>query len=203
MAQVITQQQMPPAYRQVRWWILALLFSVTVINFVDRLTLAYVAPVLKQTFNLSNTDYGFIISWFLLGMMIGEFPMGWLMDRKGPKVGFSFAVLWWSIATALHAVGQTRWQFSLFRFWMGTGECANYSGGVKVIGQWFPARERALATGVMNGASLVGNMITPPLIVYLLTRFNWHTAFLIPAALGFVWVFFGASFIMRPKTTRE
>lgn len=191
---------MPPWHRQVRWWILALLFCVTVINFVDRLTLAYVSPVLKQMFSLSNTDYGFIVSWFLFGMMVGEFPMGWLMDRKGPKFGFSFAVLWWSLANALHAVGQARWQFSLFRFWMGTGECANYSGGVKVIGQWFPARERAFATGVMNGASLVGNMITPPLIVYLMTRLNWQAAFLIPSALGVLWVLLWRKFYHPPET---
>lgn len=191
---------MPPLRRQVRWWILTLLFFVTVINFVDRLTLAYVAPVLKQTFSLSNTDYGVIVSWFLFGMMLGEFPMGWLMDRKGPKFGFSFAVVWWSIANALHAVGQTRWQFSVFRFWMGTGECGNYSGGVKVIGQWFPVRERAFATGVMNGASLVGNIITPPLIVYLMTRLSWQAAFLIPSALGVLWVFFWRKLYHPPET---
>lgn len=190
---------MPPLYRQVRWWILAMLFAVTVINFVDRLTLSYVAPVIKQTFDLSNTDYGFIVSCFMFGMMIGEYPMGWLMDRQGPRRGLTFAVLWWSIATALHAVGQARWHFALFRFWMGTGECGNYSGGSKVIGQWFPARERAFAMGVMNGASLIGNMITPPLVVFLMTAYSWHVAFLIPSALGFLWVIVWQKFYRAPE----
>lgn len=190
---------LPPLHMQVRWWILALLFLVTVINFVDRLTLSYVAPVLKETFHLSNTDYGFIVSWFLFGMMVGELPMGWLMDRKGPKFGFSFAVIWWSLANALHAIGQSKWQFSLFRFWMGTGECGNYSGGVKVIGQWFPARERAFATGVMNAASLVGNMITPPLVVLIMTRLNWHAAFLLPSLLGVFWVILWRKFYAPPE----
>ncbi len=194
------QEPMPPLRRQVRWWILALLFSVTVINFVDRLTLSYVAPVLKDEFKLSNTDYGFIVSCFMFGMMIGELPMGWLMDRKGPKFGFSFAVVWWSIANALHAVGVAKWHFGLLRFWMGTGECGNYSGGVKTIGQWFPARERAFATGVMNGASLVGNMITPPLIVLIMTKLNWHAAFLIPSLLGVLWVFVWRKFYHAPET---
>ncbi|MBA3438427.1 MAG: MFS transporter, partial [Pyrinomonadaceae bacterium] len=196
----IVREQMPPLHRQVRWWILALLFSVTVINFVDRLTLGYVAPVLKETFNLSNTDYGFIVSCFMFGMMMGELPMGWLMDRKGPKFGFSFAVIWWSIANALHAVGGAKWHFSLFRFWMGTGECGNYSGGVKTIGQWFPARERAFATGVMNGASLVGNMITPPLIVFIMLKLNWQAAFLIPSLLGIAWVVVWRKFYHSPET---
>ena len=191
---------MPPAYRQVRWWILGLLFLVTVINFVDRLTLSYVAPILKDTFHLSNTDYGFIVSSFLAGMMLGEFPLGWLMDRKGPKLGFTFAVIWWSIANGLHAVGFAKWHFSALRFWMGTGECGNYSGGVKVIGQWFPARDRAFATGVMNGASLVGNMITPPLIVLIVTKLNWHAAFLIPSLLGVAWVLLWRRFYHAPES---
>ena len=189
---------MPPLRRQVRWWILSLLFLVTVINFVDRLTLAYVAPILKDTFSLSNENYGFIVSWFLFGMMVGEFPMGRLMDTRGPKFGFSFAVVWWSLANALHAFARSIFQFSVLRFWMGTGECANYSGGVKVIGQWFPVRERAFASGVMNGASLVGNMITPPVIVLIVALLGWQAAFLIPSLLGLLWVWIWRSFYRAP-----
>jgi ACS family hexuronate transporter-like MFS transporter len=152
-------------------------------------TLAYVAPVLKDI-PLSNEDYGFMVSWFLFGMMVGEFPMGRLMDSKGPKFGFSFAVIWWSAATALHAFARSVFQFSLLRFWMGTGECANFSGGVKVIGQWFPARERAFATGVMNGASLVGSMVTPPIVVLIVAWLGWKAALLIQSiwtGVGHCW----------------
>ena len=174
--------------RRIRWLILSLLFLVTVINFVDRLTLSYVAPILRDTYDLSNADYGDIVSYFVLGMMLCELPMGWLMDRKGARFGFSFAVIWWSIANSLHAVAQTKLQFSVLRFWMGTGECGNYPGGVKVIGQWFPPRERAYAIGIMNAASLVGGMITPPLVALLVLRINWQAAFLLPSLLGFIWV---------------
>ena len=190
---------LPPLRRQVRWWILSLLFLVTVINFVDRLTLAYVAPILRDTFSLSNEDYGFIVSWFLFGMMVGEFPMGRLMDSKGPKAGFSFAVLWWSIANALHAFARSVFQFSALRFWMGTGECANFSGGVKVIGKWFPAKERAFAAGVMNGASLVGNMVTPPLILVIVALLGWKAAFLIPSTFGLLWVIAWRTFYRDPE----
>lgn len=185
--------------RQMRWWILSLLFLVTVINFVDRLTLAYVAPILKDTFSLSNEDYGFIVSWFLFGMMVGEFPMGRLMDNKGPKFGFSFAVVWWSIANALHAFARSVFQFSVLRFWMGTGECANFSGGVKVIGKWFPAKERAFAAGVMNGASLVGNMVTPPIIFVIVALLGWKAAFLIPSTFGLLWVIAWRMFYRDPE----
>lgn len=189
--------------RHLRWWILSLLFLVTVINFVDRLTLAYVAPTLKDTFSLSNEDYGFIVSWFLFGMMVGEFPMGRLMDRKGPKFGFSFAVIWWSIANALHAFARSVFQFSALRFWMGTGECANFSGGVKVIGKWFPAKERAFAAGVMNGASLVGNMVTPPIIFVIVALFGWKAAFLIPSTFGILWVIAWRLFYRDPEDHAE
>lgn len=190
---------MPPLYRQVRWWILALLFFATVINFVDRLTLSFVAPLLRDTFSLSNQDYGFIVSSFLFGMMVGEFPMGWLMDRKGPKLGFSFAVIWWSIANAMHVFGQSKWHFSLFRFWMGTGECGNYSGGVKVVGQWFPPRERAFAIGIFNGASLIAGIITPPLVVFITLKLGWKAAFLIPSLIGMLWVLFWRRFYHSPS----
>ena len=120
---------MPPVWRQARWRILVLLFFVTVVNFVDRLTLSFVAPVLRDTFQLSNADYGVIVSGFVLGMMVGELPMGMLMDRKGVRFGLSFAVVWWSVANALHALGRSKLQFSLLRFWMGTGECGNDRGG--------------------------------------------------------------------------
>jgi len=89
---------MPPLWQQVRWQILSLLFFATVINFVDRQALSYVAPVLRATFRLTNTDYGIMVAAFQFGMMVGEFPMGWLMDRRGPRFGLSFAVIWWSVA---------------------------------------------------------------------------------------------------------
>ena len=190
---------MPPFYLQVRWWILVLLFFATVINFVDRLTLSFVAPMLRDTFKLSNQDYGLIVSSFVFGMMLGEFPMGWLMDRKGPRIGLSFAVIWWSVANALHSLAQSKWQFSFLRFWMGTGECGNYSGGVKVIGQWFPPKERAFAIGIFNGASLIAGMITPPLVVFITMYMGWKAAFIIPSLIGVIWVLFWRAFYRSPQ----
>ena len=181
---------MPSIWRQVRWQVLALLFFVTVINFVHRQTLSVVAPILRDEFHLSNTDYSGIVSAFMFGMMVGEFPVGWLMDRIGVRAGFSFSVIWWSLAAGLHAIARSALQFSAFRFWMGTGECGNFSGGMKVVSEWFPARERALAVGVFNAGSMIGSLITPPLIVYLTLHFGWRVAFVGPSLLGFIWVIF-------------
>ncbi len=174
--------------RQIRWYILFLLFLITVINFIDRQTLSVVAPVLLQTFHMSNSDYARMVSAFMFGMMAGEFPVGWLMDRWGVRSGFSFAVLWWSVATAMHSIGRSVLQFSLFRFWMGTGECGNFSGAMKVISEWFPERERALAVGIFNSGSMIGAVIAAPCIVFITLHFGWRAAFLLPAVLGFVWV---------------
>src|SRR5262249_39573897 len=138
----LLSEPMPAVWRQVRWQVVALLFVATVINFVDRQTLSVVAPVLRESFRLSNTDYGLIVAAFQLGMLVGEFPMGWLMDRFGPRIGLTLAVTSWSLANALHAAAGSVAQFRLLRFWLGTSECGNYSGGVKVVSEWFPVRER-------------------------------------------------------------
>lgn len=179
---------MNAAYSRYRWTILALLLIVTIINFVDRQTLSILAPKLKEIFGFSNTEYGRIVAAFQLGMTVAEFPMGMLMDRWGVRAGFTFAVLWWSAATAYHAIATSGWAFALGRFWMGTGECGNYSGGVKTVTRWFPREERTFAIGVFNGGSMIGAMIAPPLIVFLNAQFGWRVAFLLPAALGVLWV---------------
>ena len=166
----------------------ALLFLATVINFVDRQTLSLVAPVLRDTFRLSNTDYGVIVAAFQFGMLVGEFPMGWLMDRIGPRVGLTLAVISWSTANALHAAARSVTQFRLLRFWLGTSECGNYSGGVKVVSEWFPVSERALAVGIFNGGALIGAVIAPPVVVFLLLHWGWRTAFLAPSLMGMGWV---------------
>lgn len=176
-------------WAQIRWRILLLLFLITVINFIDRQTLSVVAPELLKTFRMSNTDYARMVSAFMFGMMIGEFPMGSIMDRWGVRTGFSFAVIWWSIATGMHAIGRSVLQFSTFRFWMGTGECGNFSGAMKVISEWFPERERALAVGVFNSGSMVGSVIAAPCIVFITLHFGWRAAFVLPALLGLVWAF--------------
>jgi ACS family hexuronate transporter-like MFS transporter len=178
---------MPPLYQQRRWWVLGMLFCVTMINFIDRQTLSVTAPKLREIFSLSNTQYGIIVAAFQMGMVFGEFPMGWLMDRRGARFGLTFAVMWWSIANALHAVANSLIHFSFFRFWLGTGECGNFSGGNKVVSQWFPVKERAFAVGIFNSASMIGSAVAPFLIVPLIHWYGWRIAFLVPSVLGMAW----------------
>jgi ACS family hexuronate transporter-like MFS transporter len=171
-----------------RWIILSLLLLITIINFIDRQTVSVLAPVLRQQLHLSNVQYGRVVAAFQFGMMSGEFPMGWLMDNWGVRLGLGGAVLWWSLATAAQSVTRSGVQLGLARYWMGTGESGNYSGGIKTIFRIFARSERTLAIGIFNTGSMVGATIAPPLVVYLAQRYGFRTAFLVPASLGLLWV---------------
>jgi ACS family hexuronate transporter-like MFS transporter len=173
---------------QRRWVVLGLLFTITVINFIDRQTLSILAPVLRTVLHMSNEAYGRIVSALQFGMMSGELPMGYIMDRWGTRLGLSAAVLWWSAATGAQAAAGSGLSFGLIRYWMGTGECGNFSGGVKCITRLFEKRNRTLALGIFNSGSMIGSTIAPPLIVYLLTRYSFRVAFLVPAVLGLLWI---------------
>jgi ACS family hexuronate transporter-like MFS transporter len=175
----------PPVSR--RWIILAFLFAITVVNFIDRQTVSVLAPVIREAFHLSNSAYGRIVAAFQFGMMTGELPMGWIMDRWGCRVGLSAAVLLWSAATGSQAFVRTGAQLGDTRFWMGTTECGNYSGGIKVATQMFPKRERTLAIGIFNSGSIVGAVLAPPLIVFLYRHYGFRAAFVVPAILGSLW----------------
>jgi len=171
-----------------RWVVLGLIFTVTVINFVDRQTLSVLAPVLRKALSLSNEQYGRIVSAFQFGMMSGEFPMGYLMDRWGARLGLAAAVFWWSAGTGAQVFARTGFQFGLVRYWMGTGECGNFSGGMKTVTRLFVKKDRTLAIGIFNSGSMIGATIAPPLIVFLMQRYGFRVAFLVPAIAGLLWI---------------
>lgn len=171
-----------------RWSVLVLLFLSIAFNLLDRQVLSVLAPVIRDELGLSNTEYSFIILSFLLGMTVMQIPAGRLLDRRGPRFGLPFLMACWSAANALHATARTVWQFCGFRFLMGAGECGNYSGGIKVISQWFPPHERALAGGIFNSGTVTGAFFAPYLIVAIAQSFGWRAAFILPSALGLLWI---------------
>src|SRR5713226_2960842 len=124
-----------------RWVILALLFFSITINLLDRQVLSLVAPILRDQFHLSNTQYSYILFSFLLGLTISQIPAGALMDRRGARFGMAFITLWWSAASALHALARSVAAFIFFRFLLGAVESGNYSAGVKVIVDGFSPSE--------------------------------------------------------------
>jgi len=187
VAEQVPPASVVPSSTSRRWILLSFLFTITVINFIDRQTVSVLAPVIREIFHLSNSAYGRIVAAFQFGMMSGELPMGWIMDRWGCRLGLSLAVLWWSAATGAQAFARSGTQLGITRFWMGSSECGNYSGGIKVLTQLFPVRERTLAIGIFNSGSIVGAVVAPPLIVFLAQHYGFRAAFILPAGLGLLW----------------
>ena len=171
-----------------RWRILALLVVSLMVNLVDRQVLSLVAPLMRDELSISNTGYGVIVAAFLLGMTLFQIPVGLALDRFGARAGLALLVSLWSFITGLHCWARSTMHFGVLRFLLGMAECGNYSAGVKVIGQWFPPHQRALAGGIFNSGSIAGSMLAPPLVVWLTMRFGWRNAFLLAASVGALWI---------------
>ena len=170
-----------------RWRIAILLAVITTINYIDRSVFGVVAPVVRDQFGINDADYGLITSGFLLAYGVGQLISGPLIDRLGTKRAFELAVVFWSAATVLHALGRGVWSFFTMRVVLGLAEAANFPAASKAVAQWFPANERATAVAIfMLGAGL-GAIITPPLTVWIMQTLSWQWAFIIPGSLGLIW----------------
>ena len=173
----------------IRWWIAGSIFLATTINYIDRQALSVAAPIIREDLGLSNEQYGWIVSAFLLAYAIMQMVSGRLIDSLGTKKGFSIAVIWWSIANMLHAFSKGIMSLGAFRFLLGIGEAANYPAAMKAISEWFPKEERTKAVGILNMGPGLGAIIAPPLMAWLITDFGWKMAFVITGAIGFFWLF--------------
>src|SRR2546427_6000251 len=142
-----------------RWWIGGLLFASTVINYIDRQTLALLAPYLKQDYHWTNTDYANIVITFRVAYSIGQTLSGRLLDRVGTRRGLTFSVLWYSLVSILTSLARGFYSFATFRFLLGAGESANWPGATKAVSEWFPKRERALATALFDSGSSMGGRL--------------------------------------------
>ncbi|RHW17480.1 MFS transporter [Sphingomonas gilva] len=185
-----TNSPATPASRMTRnrWTVCALLFFATTINYIDRQVIGILKPVLETEFGWSELDYADIVFWFQAAYAIGLFAVGRFVDRVGVKWGYAIAVIVWSIAGMAHAGARTVAGFAMARFALGIGEAGNFPAAVKATGEWFPKKERALATGIFNAGSNVGAILTPLAVPPIVIAWGWQAAFLITGALGFVWV---------------
>jgi MFS transporter, ACS family, hexuronate transporter len=203
---------MPPAGRY-RWVICSLLFFATTINYIDRQVVSLLGPTLSAQFGWSDLDYSHIIFNFTLAYAIGLLAVGPLIDRLGTKVGFALAISFWSLAAIGHAVAHlyrgpaipsidisastgfafvslvgTVAGFSLARFALALGEAGNFPASIKATAEWFPKKERALATGVFNSGTNVGALVAPLVVPWITLTWGWSWAFIITGALGFLWL---------------
>jgi ACS family hexuronate transporter-like MFS transporter len=169
-----------------RWYICGALFFGTMVNYVDRGTIAILAPHLQLVFHWSEKDYGWIVFAFQSSYTIMMMISGGIIDRLGTRTGYALAMAWWSVAAAGHALARSVSGFCVARFLLGAGEAGNFPASIKGIAEWFPKKERALATGIFNSGTNVGAVVAYPIVGWLLTRWGWQTAFIATGGLGFV-----------------
>ena len=185
-----------------RWWIAALIFFATLINFIDRLTISVLGPVITTQLNLTNLQFAKLTTWFLVAYTVSQGLSGRLYDHIGPRRGFTLSILVWSIAASAHAFARGFVSLSCFRFLLGLGEAGNWPGAARVIADWFPARQRAVAMGIFNSGVCIGSILAPPLIVWLQLNFGWQTTFLFTGSLGFIWLALWLLFYESPERHR-
>jgi ACS family hexuronate transporter-like MFS transporter len=186
-----------------RWVICALLFFATTINYIDRQVLGILAPLLQQEIGWNEIQYGYIVTAFQAAYAIGLLVVGRLIDRYGTKLGYSIAIVLWSLAAMAHAVTRSASGFGAARFALGLGESANFPAAVKAIAEWFPKKERAFATGVFNSGANIGAVVAPLAVPFLTVMYGWQSAFIVTGLLGFVWLVFWLLIYERPETHRK
>lgn len=173
---------------RLRWLMISLVFLATVINYIDRQTMSVLKPAISADLGLSNADYAAIQNSFLVLYGISQMVSGRLYDRIGTRLGFVFSIVVWSAAAIAHAFAHTAGQFRLARGVLGFGEAGNWPGAAKLIGEWFPVRERALGMGIFNTGAAVGGAVSPPVIAWLALAYGWRATFVVTGVLGFAWL---------------
>lgn len=175
--------------RNLRWWIGGLLFASTVINYIDRQTLNVLAPVLKDQYHWTNTDFATILIAFRVAYTVMQAVSGRVLDRVGTRRGLTISVAFYSVVAGCTSLARGLTSFRIFRALLGAGESAGWPGAAKAVSEWFPDRERAWAVALFDSGSSIGGAVAPVLVLFLYHTFgSWRPAFLITAGLGFIWL---------------
>lgn len=171
-----------------RWRICALLFAATTINYVDRGVLGVLAPTLGHVIGWSELQYSYIVDAFQAAYAIGMLCAGPIIDRLGTRVGYALAICIWSLAAMSHALVRTVPGFAVARFFLGLGESGNFPAAIKTVAEWFPRRERALATGIFNAGANIGAIVAPLVVPWVTVTWGWPYAFVFTAVLSATWL---------------
>jgi ACS family hexuronate transporter-like MFS transporter len=184
----------PPADGKVgtyRWRIVALLFFATTINYLDRQVISLLKDdYLEPLFGWSETDYANVVIAFQIAYALGMLGAGWLIDKIGTKLGYALVLVVWSVAAILHAFARSTFGFVAARALLGVSEAGNFPAAIKTTAEWFPKKERALATGVFNSGTNIGAVVAPLTVPALAAAMGWEWAFIITGAIGFFWLIF-------------
>ncbi len=177
-----------------RWTICSLIFFATTINYLDRAVISLLKPYLAAAFNWNKVqeaaNYSNIEIAFKIAYAVGMLFAGRLVDKLGTKIGYAIATGLWSIAAVLHALATGTFGFSIARVFLGVTEAGNFPAAIKATAEWFPKKERALATGIFNSGSNIGAIIAPLTVPLIAEKFGWQWAFILTGAIGFIWLIF-------------
>jgi ACS family hexuronate transporter-like MFS transporter len=186
----------------VRWLICVLLFFAASVNYMDRQVIGLLKPMLQVQFGWTEVGYSNIILAFQLAYGASLLFIGKLIDRLGTRLGFTLAVLFWSVSAIAHAAAGSVIQFAVARFSLGVGESGSFPASIKAVAEWFPKKERALATGLFNSGSNIGAIVTPLIVPWLTIRFGWRMAFIGTGALGALWIIAWLALYRRPEDSK-
>ena len=185
--------------RNYRYTVLGLLFLATTINYIDRQIIGLLKPTLEKEFQWTEQDYANIVFWFQMMYAVGYFLSGRFVDKVGAKIGFAIAVFSWSIAAMGHAFVKSLTGFNVVRGTLGFFEGGNFPAAVKAIAEWFPAKERSLASGIMISGTTIGPILAPGIVLWLAESYNWQVSFIVTGSLGLIWVIAWLFFYEKPE----
>ncbi|HEY3837806.1 MAG TPA: MFS transporter [Bryobacteraceae bacterium] len=183
-----------------RWTIGVLLFASTVINYIDRQTLSALAPILKEHFHWTNSDFASLLISFRVAYTIMQGLGGRFFDLVGSRFGYALVITFYSLVAMLTSFAQGLGSFRFFRFLLGMGEGPNMPGATKTVAEWFPSRERALAVALFDGGTSIGGAVAPFLVLYAYKLFGtWRPVFAVTGSLGFLWLIFWLRYFRAPE----
>ncbi|HUD29932.1 MAG TPA: MFS transporter [Novosphingobium sp.] len=177
------------AVRNLRWWIVALICLGTILNYLARNSLGALAPELTKVLDISTQEYSYIVGAFQLAYTVMQPVCGWIVDRLGLQIGFALFAVAWSLANMAHAFAGGWMGLAFFRGLLGMSEAAAIPSGMKAIAEWFPAKERSVATGWFNAGTSLGALIAPPLVIAVSLAADWRAAFLVTGGVGLFWAY--------------
>ena len=186
-----------------RWTICALLFFATTINYLDRSVISLLKSDLEVIFHWTESDYSDIVIIFQLAYAIGMLLAGRFIDKVGTKTGYAVSLIVWSLASIGHAAVRSTLGFLIARSVLGLSEAGNFPAAIKTTAEWFPKKERALATGIFNSGANVGAILAPLTVPFLAAKYGWQEAFVITGAFGFIWLIFWFIFYAPPEKQKR
>jgi MFS transporter, ACS family, hexuronate transporter len=181
-----------------RWWIVGLIMLGTIFNYLARSSLSVAAPTLTDKLHMTTQQYSYVVAAFQGAYTVMQPVAGYILDVVGLKIGFAIFALAWAASNMLHGLATGWGSLAFFRGLLGMSEAAIFPAGMKTITQWFPAKERSVATGWLNTGTSVGAMLAPPLVVFCILQFNWQTAFIVTGGVALIWVALWVFFYQSP-----